>query len=218
MSTDRPADSRVGVAVVDPRPAERGALVTAIRKRADLELVSEAAGGLEASDQISRLAPDVAVIALHVLGFDGLRVLEGLKVHGSETRVLILSADHDGSIVYHAIGAGAVGCLPQDAGHETICGAIVAVARGDYAYSPELVEMLAEQIRSRHHGGRGGLSERERAILRLTADGLPAAKVGRELAISESTVKTHLTHIYAKLGVTCAAAAVYEAMRLDILS
>ena len=111
MSIDRPADSRVGVAVVDPRPAERGALVTAIRKRADLELVSEAASGLEASDQISRLAPDVAVIALHVLGFDGVRVLEGLKVDGSETRVLILSADRDGPIVYHAIEAGAVGCL-----------------------------------------------------------------------------------------------------------
>ena len=107
---------------------------------------------------------------------------------------------------------------PSQDWNETSYSDIPAVARGDYAYSSELVEMLAEQIRNRHRGGRGGLSERERAILRLTADGFPAAKVGRELAISESTVKTHLTHIYAKLGVTCAAAAVYEAMRLDILS
>jgi DNA-binding NarL/FixJ family response regulator len=85
-------------------------------------------------------------------------------------------------------------------------------------FAPELVEMVAGQIRRRRRGRGGSLTERERSVLRLTADGLPAAHVATELAVSESTVKTHLTHIYAKLGVTCAAAAVYEAMRLDILS
>lgn len=62
------------------------------------------------------------------------------------------------------------------------------------------------------------LTERERQILRLTAGGLSAQRVGQELSLGRSTVKTHLSHIYAKLGVTCAAAAVFEAMRLDILS
>jgi DNA-binding NarL/FixJ family response regulator len=91
------------------------------------------------------------------------------------------------------------------------------VARGNYAFAPKLVDVIAEQIRRPRRVGGGTLTERERAVLRLTADGLPAMRVATELAVSESTVKSHLSHIYAKLGVSCAAAAVYEAMRLEIL-
>jgi two-component system nitrate/nitrite response regulator NarL len=189
-----------------------------VQRRANLEVVSQAGDGSSASEQIARLAPDVAVIDLHVLGLDGLRVLEGIIQGESQTRVLILAERQDGPIVYQAIEAGAAACLPKDADADAICDAIVAVARGNHVFAPQLVDAIVEQIRSRRRGGGGTLSERERAVLRLTADGLPAMRVATELAVSESTVKTHLTHIYAKLGVSGAAAAVYEAMRLNILS
>jgi len=145
-------------------------------------------------------------------------VLDRIVEDESQTRVLVLCDRNDGPLVYQAIEAGATGCLKTDAGMDAICDAIPSIARGEDVFSPHLVEIVARQIRRHRRGGRGSLTERERAVLRLTADGLPAADVATELAVSESTVKTHLTHIYAKLGVTCAAAAVYEAMRLEILS
>ena len=211
------ADLRARVVVVDPRPTHRAGLVEAIDQRSDLEVVSQATDGSSASEQITRHAPDVVVIDLHVLGFDGLAVLEKGIQDESRTRVLILSGHRDRSIVYQSIEAGAAGGLLRDADAETICNAIAAIARGDHVFAPQLVDMILEQIRGRRRGGGGALTERERAILRLTADGLPAAQVATELAVSESTVKTHLTHIYTKLGVSRAAAAVYEAMRLNIL-
>jgi two-component system, NarL family, nitrate/nitrite response regulator NarL len=150
-------------------------------------------------------------------GLDGLRVLDRIVEDESQTRVLVLCDRNDGPLVYQAIEAGATGCLGTDADMDAICDAIPSIARGEDVFSPHLTEIVAGEIRRHRHGGRGSLTERERAVLRLTADGLPAAEVATELAVSESTVKTHLTHIYAKLGVTCAAAAVYEAMRLEIL-
>jgi two-component system nitrate/nitrite response regulator NarL len=173
---------------------------------------------LSACEEIARLAADVVVMDLHVLGIDGLRLLETITQEDSQTRVLLLYGYQDGPILYQAIEAGAAGCLMSDADADAICSAIAAVARDEYAFAPQVARMIAEQMRARRHRVRGTLSERERAVLRLTADGLPAAGVAKELAVSKSTVKTHLTHIYAKLGVSCAAAAVYEAMRLDILS
>jgi len=218
MPARRPVASPTRVVVVDPRPAHRARLVAAIRQRSSLELAVEAGDGSTASEQIVALAPDVAVIELHVLGLDALRVFDRIIEDELHARVLVLCGRNDGVLVYQAIEAGAAGCLLADAEMDFICSAIAAVARGEDVFSPQLVDIVARQIRRHRRGGRGSLTERERAILRLTADGLPAAKVGAELAVSESTVKTHLTHIYAKLGVACAAAAVYEAMRLNIIS
>jgi two-component system, NarL family, nitrate/nitrite response regulator NarL len=218
MATDRPADWIARVIVVDPQPMYRAGLTEAIQERSNLEVVSQAADGSSAIEQIARHAPDVAVIDLSVPGFDGVRALERLIQDESQTRVLILSDYNDGWTLYQAVEAGAAGCLLKDADADTICSAITAVAQGDTVFAPELAAMMAEQIRSRHGRDVDALTKRECEILRLTADGLSAVHVGQELALSQSTVKTHLTHIYAKLGVTSAAAAVCEAMRLNILS
>jgi two-component system nitrate/nitrite response regulator NarL len=192
-------------------------LVAAIRRQPGLEVVSEAGDGSSAGKQIVRHEPDVAVIELHTLGLDALSPLESIAQGQLQTRVLLLSGGQDGPIVYQALEAGAAGWLTNDADLNQICESIATVARGGYAFAPELVDTLAQQIRRRRRGGGSGLTERERAVLQLTADGMTASRVAGELAVSESTVKTHLGHIYAKLGVSCAAAAVYEAMRLDIL-
>src|SRR5262245_56108804 len=98
----RPADPPARVVVVDPRPADRGSLVAAMRERPELEVISEAGDGSSASARIAELAPDVAVIDLHVLGFDGLRVLERVIEHQSRTRVVFLSGGHDAEIAYQA--------------------------------------------------------------------------------------------------------------------
>src|SRR5204863_1623966 len=123
----------------------------------------------------------------HVLGFDGLRVVEATLGDESKTRVLVLSGSQDGSIVHQAIQAGAAGCLMIDADADTIGGAIAAVARGDRAFAPQVSELIAEQIGRDREGCT--LTQRERSVLRLTADGLSAGEVATELALSESTVK-----------------------------
>jgi two-component system nitrate/nitrite response regulator NarL len=189
---DRQTDSVPRVVVVDDHPVYRAGLTEAIRQQPDLEVVSDAGEGQGVIEQILGLAPEVAVIAANPPELDGLRVLEGIAQSGCQTRVLVLSTYDEGQTIPQALAAGAAGYLLKDADAETICGAVAAVA--------------------------GALSQRQREILRLTAEGLSAERVGDELALSSSTVKTHLAHVYEKLGVSCAPAAVCEAMRRGILS
>jgi two-component system, NarL family, nitrate/nitrite response regulator NarL len=217
MTTDRPSDSAQRVVVVDDHPVYRAGLTEAIGQQLNLELVSDAGHEPSTIEQILGLAHDVAVIGVNLPGFDGLRVLERLAQSGCQAPILVLSI-YDGPTVYQALAAGAAGYLTKDTDDETICSAIAAVAQGESVFSPELLGMVARQIRTESGRGVAALSERQREILRLTAEGLSAEEVGKELALSSSTVKTHLAHAYEKLGVSCAPAAVCEAMRRGILS
>ena len=186
--------------------------------RPGLELVSQDGDDQSAATSIARYAPDVAVIELDLPRFEHL--LEAIVSDEAGPRVLALGGHGDGDAarIYRAIEAGAAGCVFKHAEPETICDAIATVARGEVALPQEVTELIATQIRERRSQSEMTLTERERQILRLTAGGLSAQGVGQELSLGRSTVKTHLSHIYAKLGVTCAAAAVFEAMRLDLLS
>jgi two-component system nitrate/nitrite response regulator NarL len=132
-------------------------------------------------------------------------------------RVLFLSAYLQSSTVYGAIEAGAQGYLSKDSDPDAICGAILAVARGQTVLGPEVHDAIGEEIRLRAPAGPIPLSEREREILIMTADGLSASDIGKKLYLSPATVKTHLQRIYQKLGVSDRAAAVAEAMRAGLL-
>jgi DNA-binding NarL/FixJ family response regulator len=184
----------------------------------DLELASQDCGDSSAVESIARNAPDVAVIELDLPRFD--HPLETIVLDEAGPSVLALSREDDGCgpMIYRAIEAGADGCLFKSADAETICDAIIRVAQGKTAIPQEVSESIASQIRLRRARSEAVLTDRERQILRLTAGGLSSEGVGQELSLGQSTVKTHLSNVYAKLGVTCAAAAVFEAMRLDLLS
>jgi two-component system, NarL family, nitrate/nitrite response regulator NarL len=208
---------RIRVYVADDHPLYREGVVGALRERPDFDLVGEASDGRRALEEIRRLKPDVALLDFKLPGLDGARVLNALRRDQVATRVMFLSAYVDSAIVYRAVAAGASAYLSKDAGRQAICDAVAAVARGESVLAPEIQAGIVQEIRLREHDDRPALTPREREILLLTADGCNAPEIGRRLYLSPTTVKTHLQHLYEKLGVSDRAAAVAEAMRRGLL-
>lgn len=205
------------VLVADDHPLFRDALVETIRRCAELDLVGTVSSGRDALTAIQGEPPDVAVLDMRMPGLDGMAVVDAVTRDELPTRVLLLSAFLDGALAYRALGAGAAGYLSKDATGERICDAIVAVARGETVLDPEVQAGVAHEIRMRAEDDRPALTAREREILRLTADGRSAPQIAAELYLSPTTVRTHLQHLYDKLGVSDRAAAVAEAMRQHLL-
>ena len=211
-----PARRRVRVLAADRHPLYRDALTRAIRERPELELVGQARDGREALDAIGSEQPDVAVIDRTLAGLSGDQVLNAVGRDSLRTRV-VMTAEPDPELVYAAIANGAAGYLTKDADARELCDAIAAVARGRTVLSPQLQAGIAGEIRLRAVDERPVLSDRERQALELVAEGLTAPEIGRRLCLATPTVKTHLHHVYDKLGVAERAAAVAEAMRRGLL-
>jgi two-component system, NarL family, nitrate/nitrite response regulator NarL len=207
----------VRVLAADGQPLYRDALTRAIRDRPELELVAQAGNGRDALAAIGAEHPDVAVIDRRLPGLSGEQVLNAVARDGLGTRVLLMDARADPCEVYAALADGAAGYLTKDASARELCDAITAVARGRTVLSPELQAGIAGEIRLRAPHDRPVMSERERETLTLIARGLSAPQIGQTLHLSTATVKTHLHHIYEKLGVSERAAAVAEAMRRGLL-
>jgi two-component system nitrate/nitrite response regulator NarL len=214
VSAQRP---RVRVLVADDHPVYREGIVRAVKERPDLELIGEASSGRDALEAIEQLQPQVAVLDMKMPDLDGRQVLNAIERDGLATLVVFVSAYLDSEIVYAAVGAGAKAYLSKEATREQICDAVVAVARGETVLSPEVQAGLAREIQARSTDERPLLTPREQEILKLTAEGLSAPDIGGRLYLSPATVKTHLQHVYEKLGVSDRAAAVAEAMRRGLL-
>jgi two-component system nitrate/nitrite response regulator NarL len=209
--------TRVRVLVADDHPLFREALADTIDQRPELELVAKVASGREALAEIQGTPPDVAVLDMKMPELDGMDVVDAVTRDELPTRVLLLSAFLDSSLGYRALGAGAAGYLSKDSTGERICDAILAVAHGETVLDPEIQAGVAREIRMRAEDERPALTAREREILRLTADGFSAPQIAEQLYLSPTTVRTHLQHLYEKLGVSDRAAAVAEAMRQRLL-
>jgi two-component system nitrate/nitrite response regulator NarL len=213
----RPDRRRVRVLAADSHPLYREALTRAIKERPELELVGQAGDGRAALAAIGSERPDVAVIDRALGGLNGEQILNAVGRDGLPTRVVMLAAEPEPQLVYAAIANGVAGYLTKDADARELCDTITAVARGRVVVAPELQNGIAGEIRLRAADERPFLSDREREILRLVAEGLGAPQIGRELCLATPTVKTHLHHFYDKLGVAARAAAVAEAMRRGLL-
>jgi two-component system nitrate/nitrite response regulator NarL len=208
----------ISVLIADDHPLFRQAIARVIAERPDLELVAEASDGSAALDQIRELKPDVAVIDIRMPKLDGSDVLVALRDEGLPTNVVFLSAFLDPKTVYDAVAAGANAYLSKEAETDEIVTAILAAARGETILGPEVQTGLAEQIRLREESeARPRLSEREQQVLELIAEGLSAPEIGERIHLSTATVKTHLQHLYEKLGVSERAAAVAEGMRRGLV-
>ncbi len=203
--------------VVEDHPLFRKAVVDAVKARPELEFVGESADGREGLAAIRGALPDVAVVDVQMPGIDGFGVLNAVTRDALATRVLLLTASVEPSAAFKALGAGAAGCLLKSADGDVICDAILAVARGETVLAPEVQAGIASEIRMRSTVDRPVLSPREHEILVLTAAGLSAPEVAAQLILSPATVRTHLQHLYEKLGVSDRAAAVAEAMRRGLL-
>lgn len=205
------------VLAADSHPLYRDAISRAIKERPELELVAQAADGREALEAIGTERPDVAVIDRTLGELTGEQILNAVGRDRLDTRVILIAADPPPGLVYDAIAGGAAGYLTTDADARELCEAISAVARGRTVLAPELQTGIAGEIRLREVHDRPILSDRERETLKLVAEGLSAPDIGRRLHLSTRTVKTHLQHLYDKLGVSERAAAVAQAMRRGLL-
>jgi two-component system, NarL family, nitrate/nitrite response regulator NarL len=212
------APARVQVVVADDHPLFRDGIERAVRERPDLELVGAAADGREALELIRELAPRVAVLDLRLPELDGLQVLNAVTRDALPTRVLILSASGDAELVYRAVQGGAAGYFRKESDRQAILDAIAAVARGQTVIEPGLQAGVFDQIRVRAAlEDRPILTEREREVLALMAEGRSGPQIADRLIIALPTVKTHQARLYEKLGVSDRAAAVAEAMRRGLL-
>jgi two-component system nitrate/nitrite response regulator NarL len=205
------------VLAVDGQPLFRDAVARAISSRPELELVGKAGHGREALHALGDARPDVAIVGGTDDGVSGEQLLNAVVRDGLRTRVLMIAARPQPEQVYAALASGAAGYLTKDADAEELCDAVTAVARGGTVLSPGLQAGVAGEIRLRATPARPLMSERERETLALVAEGMSAPEVARALQLSTATVKTHLHHIYEKLGVSERAAAVAEAMRRGLL-
>jgi two-component system nitrate/nitrite response regulator NarL len=209
--------SRVRVYIADDHPVYREGLARAIKQRPDLELVGDSGEGQKALAEINELAPDVAVLDVRMPGLDGLRVLNAIKRDSLPTRVVFVTGFLEAKPVFEALAAGAGGFVSKASDHVTICDTVVAVSRGETVVAPEFQAGLADQIRLNQQDDRPALSDREREVLGLAAEGLSVAEIGKHLHLSPATVKTHLQRLYEKLGVSDRAAAVATAMRQGLI-
>ncbi len=200
--------------LVDDHPVVRDGLRGMFAGDPDIEIVGEAADGSEAVALAAELEPDVILMDLHMPVMDGVSAIRQLVEQGSASRILVLTTYDQDSYVLPAIEVGATGYLLKDAPRDELLRAVRAVASGDSALSPSVASRLVEQMRN---PAPDVLTERELEILALVAAGTTNRAIARTLFISEATVKTHLLHIYEKLGAPDRAAAVAEAYKRDLL-
>ncbi|MDG4832956.1 response regulator transcription factor [Solwaraspora sp. WMMD1047] len=205
----------ISVLIVDDHPVVRDGLRGMFSADPRFEVLGEAGDGAEAIAVADRLRPDVILMDLRMPRIDGVTAIRELADRGVPARVLVLTTYDSDRDVLPAIEAGATGYLLKDAPREELFRAVEAAARGQAVLSPAVATRLMGQMRQ---PASEPLSQRELEVLTLIAQGSTNREAARQLFISEATVKTHLLHAYAKLGVNDRAAAVAAAFHRGYLT
>ncbi|GAA2455359.1 response regulator transcription factor [Actinomadura vinacea] len=200
--------------IVDDHPVVRDGLRGMFTSAPGFEVLAEAADGREAVALATGLRPDVILMDLRMPGGNGVEAITEIIARGLPSKILVLTTYDTDSDTIPAIEAGATGYLLKDAPRDELFTAVRAAAEGRTVLSPAIASRLVDRVRAPQGST---LSAREREVLRLVAKGTGNREIAAELFISQATVKTHLTHIYEKLGVNDRAAAVAAAYDRGIL-
>ncbi|TCP49920.1 LuxR family two component transcriptional regulator [Tamaricihabitans halophyticus] len=198
----------ISLLIVDDHPVVRDGLRGMFSADQRFDVLGEAADGAEAVAVAQRLEPDVILMDLRMPRTDGVTAITELADRGVPARVLVLTTYDSDSDVLAAIQAGATGYVLKDAPRDELFRAVEAAARGEAVLAPTVATRLMGQVRQ---PAAEPLSQRELEVLELIAGGMTNREAARQLFISESTVKTYLLQVYAKLGVNDRAAAVATA-------
>jgi DNA-binding NarL/FixJ family response regulator len=207
-------DTPITLLVVDDHPVVRDGLRGMFESVPGFRVLGEAGDGVEAVARVAELDPDVVLMDLRMPGGGGVDAIAELARRGSRAKVLVLTTYDTDSDTLPAIEAGATGYLLKDAPRDDLFAAVRAAAAGRTVLAPAVASRLVSAVRA---PGNEPLSAREREVLALVAKGTPNREIARTLFISEATVKTHLAHVYGKLGVKDRAAAVAVAYDRGIL-
>jgi DNA-binding NarL/FixJ family response regulator len=212
----------IRVLVADDQSMVRAGFRMLLANEPDIEVVAEASNGLEAIHQAARFQPSVVLMDIRMPELDGLEATRRLIAADQAAKILILTTFDLDEYVYEALRSGASGFVLKDDPPEQLLAAIRVVAAGDALLSPAITKRVIAQFtkipRSAPPRGLDELTDRELDVFRLIARGLSNPEIARELYISETTVKTHITHILQKLNLRDRVQAVvlaYETGHLD---
>ncbi|WP_418959402.1 response regulator [Streptomyces tritici] len=193
----------IRVVVADDQELVRSGFAMILDAQPDIEVVAEAGDGAAAVDAVRRLAPEVALLDVRMPGTDGIEACRAITA-GTACRTVMLTTFDADEYVYEALHAGASGFLLKDVRRDDLVHAVRVVAAGDSLLAPSVARRLVERYTA---GGAArpdprldALTARERETLLLLARGLSNAEIAAELVVSEHTVKTHVGHVLAKLG------------------
>ena len=194
----------IRVLIADDQSMVRAGFRMLLAGEDDIEVVAEASNGLEAVDKAARFDPGVILMDIRMPELDGLQATRRILAADETARILVLTTFDLDEYVYEALRAGASGFVLKDDPPEQLLAAVRTVAAGDALLSPAVTRRVIKKFARTPHPEPpkelDELSEREREVLRLIARGLSNAEIAQELYVSDTTVKTHVTHILKKLS------------------
>ena len=195
-------EQSIRVLLAEDHTIVREGLRALLEGQPDIVVTGEAVDGQEAVDQAHELTPDVVVMDLAMPRLNGVEAIRRIRKACPKTQVLVLSMHAGEEYVRPAIRAGANGYLLKGSGLSDLVSAIRSVAQGNAFFSPEIARFILEEARDdRQHTGRSSLTDREREVLRLVADGRSSPQIGSILGISAKTVENHRGRIMKKLSI-----------------
>lgn len=206
--------NKIRLMIVDDHPVVRDGLRGMLESQPDFEVVGEASDGEVAVRITNTLKPQIVLMDLRMPEMDGVTALREIKASNPQVQVLVLTTYDSDADILPAIEAGASGYLLKDSSREELYTAIRAAARGETVLAPAVAARLVGKMRA---PAEEKLSSRELEVLQLVAEGDSNSEIANRLHISQATVKSHLIHIFGKLGVSDRTAAVTVALRRGIL-
>jgi DNA-binding NarL/FixJ family response regulator len=209
----------IKILIADDHPVVREGLIAMLSREADFQVVGEAKDGLEALNKSKELSPDVVLMDLRMPEMDGVEAMRQIRSAMPDIKFIILTTYSDDEYIFSGIEAGARAYLLKDAPREDLFKAIRSVSRGESLIQPVVASKLLDRFSqlSRRVPSGEELSGRELEVLCLMAKGSANKEISAELNIAQSTVKTHITNIFQKLGVNDRTEAVTQALKKGII-
>jgi DNA-binding NarL/FixJ family response regulator len=209
----------IKILIADDHPVVREGLIAMLSREGDFKVVGEAKDGVEAVNKAKELSPDVVLMDLRMPEMDGVEAMRQIRPTMPDVKFIILTTYSDDDYIFSGIEAGARAYLLKDAPREDLFKAIRSVYRGESLIQPVVASKLLDRFSqlSRRTPSGEELSVRELEVLCLMAKGAANKEISAELNIAQSTVKTHITNIFQKLGVNDRTEAVTQALKKGLI-